>query len=377
MLTLLQKHLRRLLAICLVAPLLAACDSAIYDEEGDCDIHYRLRFRFDHNLLFADAVNSQVTSVGVYAFDAETGLFAWQRLESGEALARSGYEMNLDGVEPGRYRLVAWCGLDNAHIGGKPESFTLPKLTPGVSTREELRCRLERETDPDGSHHSRGDLWNLFHGFPADDQWNEQVVEIIDPESLRADGQTVEYTVRLKKDTNRVRVILQQLSGEDIDAENFSYTIEAENGLMAHDNSLLPETKITYHPHRVGSGIAGVGLPGLLSRDETPDGIKPVKVAVADLSIGRLVKDNPVTLTVYAPDGKVSARIPLVDYALLAAEGETFYKDGRPYAMGQQEYLDREDSYTLTFFLDRSKDWQAVRLQILSWRIVFNHIDIH
>ena len=31
------------------------CDSVIYDDEGDCELHYRLKFRFDYNLLFADA----------------------------------------------------------------------------------------------------------------------------------------------------------------------------------------------------------------------------------------------------------------------------------------------------------------------------------
>ena len=29
---------------------LAACDGVVYDEEGDCSVYYRLKFRYDMNL---------------------------------------------------------------------------------------------------------------------------------------------------------------------------------------------------------------------------------------------------------------------------------------------------------------------------------------
>ena len=47
---------------------LAACDSAIYDNEGDCDVTYRLRFVYDRNMKWADAFASQVSSVRVRRF---------------------------------------------------------------------------------------------------------------------------------------------------------------------------------------------------------------------------------------------------------------------------------------------------------------------
>lgn len=379
MLTKLLNFLRLTLPVLLAAPLFSACDSVIYDEEGDCDIHYRLKFSFDHNMLFSEAFPSQVHSVGVYAFDAETGLFAWQREESGFQLDQENYLMDLDGVPPGKYRVTTWCGLDNAHLGDSPEAFTLPRLIPGQSTEDDLICRLERERDQLDAAHSRANLWDLYHGKVVDPLTLEPIeVEIIDPNSIKADGQTITYVAKLKKNTNRIRVILQQLSGEDIEAENFTYTIEAANGLMAHDNQLLADEKITYHPHTVGFAQAGLALGGgslnAPSRDdESGNEFTSVKVALADLTVARLIKDHPTTLTVFAPDGSVSARIPLVDYAILASHSETFIKDGRPYNMTDQEYLDREDKYTLTFFLDKSKNWKAVSLRILSWRVVLQN----
>lgn len=388
MLTNLLKYFRLALPALIAAPLLAGCDSAIYDEEGDCDIHYRLKFSFDHNMLFAEAFPSQVHSVAVYAFDAETGLFAWQREESGFQLDKENYLMNLDGVKPGKYNVITWCGLDNAHLGDlneRPEAFKLPTLTPGVSKAEDLKCRLEREIDAQQNHHSRRDLWDLYHGNVVDPLTLEPIVmEIIDPNSLQADGQTVTYVAKLKKNTNRVRVILQQLGGQDIEAENFSYTITGDNGYMAHNNDLIPDQTITYHPHQTGTGMAGVDLNGpQLAPASRETNFTPVKVALADFTVARLVEeplalnpDKKTTLTVYAPDGSVSARVPLVDYAILAAQSTIFYKDGKPYKMADQEYLDREDTYTLTFFLDRNKNWQAVSLQILSWRLVLQSVEL-
>lgn len=344
-----------LFAVCLS---LTGCNNAIYDEEGDCEIHHRLRFRFDYNLLFADAFPAQVHSVAVYAFDAD-GKFAWMRTEKGDILASDGYLMDLDDVKPGKYDLIGWCGMDNAHRGSQPESFKLPELTKGVSTREELICRMEREYQADRSAHSSVDLWDLYHGTTAD-------VEIFNSDTPDADGRTVVYNMNLMKDTNRVRVILQQLSGEDIEAEGFTYTIESDNGLMAHHNGLMDDETITYHPHHTETGTGGIIITdeGRAVRAATD-----VKVAIADLTVARLIKDRPMTLTVRNPKGEITARIPLVDYALLTKGNYTT-------PMTDQEFLDREDTYTLTFFLDKNYKWGGAVIYINSWRVVLSNYDV-
>lgn len=336
-----------------VATVLSGCDNSfIFDDEGDCSIHYKLRFRFDYNLLFADAFSSQVHSVTVYAFEPD-GTFAWMREESGWHLSADGYMMDLDDVPPGDYTLVGWCGMDNYFIDAqRPESFTLPKLVEGMSAREEMICHMNRDRHPDGTAHSTENLWPLFHGTTTD-------VEILPQDGLEAEGQTIVYSMNLKKNTNRVRVVLQQLSGADINAEDFTFTIETDNGRMAHDNTVLDHENITYHAWNKENGIGGIIV------DDAPRARDAVqaKVAIADLTVARLIKDRATTLTVYRPDGEISARIPLVDYALLT-------KGNYETPMTDQEFLDREDTYTLTFFLDRNYLWSGASLYINSWRVV-------
>ena len=56
---------------------LPGCDSVIYDGEGDCSVNYRVKFRYDMNLKFADAFASEVESVTLYLLDSD-GRVAWQ-----------------------------------------------------------------------------------------------------------------------------------------------------------------------------------------------------------------------------------------------------------------------------------------------------------
>ena len=44
--------------------------------------------------------------------------------------------------------------------------------------------------------------------------------------------------------------------------------------------------------------------------------------------------------------------------------------------MSDQEYLDRQDSYDLVFFLNERNEWLATSIYINSWRVVLSHADM-
>lgn len=341
------------IAVAAVAMLasLSSCNSVIYDDEGDCDVIYRLRFRYDMNMKFADAFNHEVKSVHLYAFDSDDKL-VWQTEESGDRLAREDYDIILQ-LAPGEYKLMAWCGLDNG------ESFHVPEIDLG-DTRELLHCRMNRSTHPEDGTVSTEDLHPLFHG----------TLDVELPENL--DGGEYVYTMPLTKDTNVFRIVLQHLSGEDIEADDFTFKIEDNNGWLHHDNSLRDDENITYHAWSVYSGSAGVDAPGASGATRA---ITDVKVAVAELTVNRLVQRDwsvnakPVLVIRKAEDGELVARIPIIDYALLV-------KGNYNRAMSDQEYLDRQDEYNMTFFLDENNRWLATTIIINSWRVVLNQAEL-
>lgn len=52
----LRKAGHMLLASIVFCCALSSCDSIIYDDEGDCSVTYRVAFRYDRNMKWADAL---------------------------------------------------------------------------------------------------------------------------------------------------------------------------------------------------------------------------------------------------------------------------------------------------------------------------------
>lgn len=316
----------------------------ILDEEDvDCSIEYRVNFKYDNNMKFADAFANEVTSVVLYAFD-EDGKFVYQRAEEGDVLAEDDYNMLVE-VQPGDYDLVAWAK------GKGDETFSIPVLTEGVSTIEDLNCKMDRiySRAADGTAEVRSDLRPLFHGQAQRQSFSRAATKQI-------------ATVRLTKNTNNIRIVLQHLSGKAVDVSNFTFTIQDENGFMNYDNKLLEDEPLTYYAWHTDSGTADMDESG--ARTTTSVG-----VAVAELTVGRLVVENKPILTITNQEGEKVLSIPLIDYALLVKG--YYHRD-----MTDQEYLDRQDEYNMTFFLDENDQWASSSIIINSWKVVLDNIEI-
>jgi len=336
---------------CLLA--FSSCSNSwLYEEEGDCSVYYRLKFRYDMNLKWADAFANEVTSIHLYAFD-KSGLLAWQKAEQIVPGTAENYSMLLD-LPAGDYKLLAWCGLQND--GEHDESFSVPEARVGETRMEQLQCALNRQHDESGAY-SNEHLYRLFHG----------VLDVALP--VNDDGGSYEYTMSLIKNTNHIRVILQHLSGVDVNKDDFIFRIDDENGLMAYDNELLEDENINYRPWDVQNVEAGIGMDGNRAVHAN------VKGLVADFTVGRLIETHreKMILAIDTKDGKKVARIPVMDYALM---GKEYYEKEYNYPMDKREFLDRLDECVMTLFLDENNNWVSSVIQILSWRVVLSNVEV-
>ncbi|MCS2950555.1 FimB/Mfa2 family fimbrial subunit [Bacteroides sp. BFG-638] len=210
------------------------------------------------------------------------------------------------------------------------------------------------------------DLHPLFHG----------VLDVSLP--VNDDGGEYTYVMSLTKDTNVFRVVLQHLSGEDINADDFVFSIEDCNGWVSHKNSLIDDEPITYCAWATYSADAGVDVLTKAGVDVMPEvgnrAISTVKAAVAELTVSRLVARDwslytrPM-LIIRTIEGKLIVSIPVIDYALMV-KGECNKK------MSDQEYLDRADEYNMTFFLNENNKWVSTMIQVLSWKVVRSNVDL-
>ena len=332
---------------------LVSCHNPVFDDEGDCEVHYYMRFVYDMNLKWADAFASEVNSVNLYAFNKE-GVFVKEFLGRGDDLSLSGYEIELD-LEPGEYQFVAWCGLYND--GKEMESFSVPAPQAGVTTIQELVCSLNTLSNSLYPAYSDSELHFMYHGFLRENLPDSQ------------NGASYHYTMPLVKDTNHVRIILQQLSGEDMSPADFDFRISAVDGMLAYDNSILGDVQVEYLPWNKQVGEAGIGKVDI---ENNSGSLVYVDGVIADITMSRLMADqeDDVRLVISnANTGETIANVPIIQYALLSKE---YYESAYRHTMTSQEFLDREDEYVLTFFLDRNLKWISSVIMIHSWRIVLH-----
>lgn len=341
----------KLLLLSAVTLSFTACNP-VFEDINNCEVNYTLRFIYNMNLKWADAFPSEVHSVHLYAFD-HNGHFVKEIVANGDEVDREDYRMQLD-LAPGKYKLVAWCGMDNE--GATEQHFSVKQPEVARTKLEELTCALKVKTDEFDTNYSKQRLDFLYHG----------ILEVELPDVYNGN---FEYTMPLTKNTNHIRVVLQQLSTEDMNPEEFTFKIEDANGLLAHDNKMLESHRVAYHPFALLTGSAG-----MVPQSKSDDGIIYADALVADLSTNRLMAShkNDFMLTINTED-KVVAQVPLLQYALMSKE---YYEAAYGHQMTDQEFLDRQDEYLFTFFLDDSKRWVEMHINILDWRIVIKNYDL-
>lgn len=307
-----------------------------FDGEGDCGVY--ISFKYDYNIKFANAFANEVNSIALYVFDEEDTLIDQLTTTDKEALSDDEFEMVLQ-LDPGEYRLLAWGGLMNE------ESFDLlANAEIGKTKLQELQVRMHRDHNANGDAVVEKDLLPLYHGSM------EIVVDDIEG--------TYKHTMSLMKDTNVVRILLNELSGHEADADDFIFEIEDSNGLYDWDNTLLDDEQITYKAWYKESVSTDTET---MSRAQ-----ESVGGALAELTIGRIRADRSPILRIRSSEtGEDIVRLPLAEYALMV-KGQ--YNLG----MSDQEYLDRVDEYNMTLFLNEG-EWVSTSIVIHSWRVVINN----
>ncbi len=325
--------------IMLFGTLLVSCDSILDMPKEDCTVTHLLKFKYDRNMKFADAFANEVKSIAVYAFDSN-GKYLFTTIDQGSHLSQPDYALTMP-TDLTNLQLITWAGY------GAGESFTLPQLTPGVSTLTDLQCAMNRDriTSSEGSLIT-DDLHPLFHGS-------------LSHYSTTRNAYTSSTTVSLTKNTNNIRIVLQQMSSEPIDIDQFRFKIYDQNGLMNFDNTLLDDEQLIYQPWSITGGSA--------QTPDSPD--SQVNVCIAEFTTGRLCTQMEPRLVVTNPNNETIISIPIIDYALLV-------KGNYHRQMDDQEYLDRQDEYNMIFFLDKNNQWVSSSIIINGWQVVLNNSDI-
>ena len=309
----------------------SSCEK-IYEDLDPCAHGVSLRFIYDYNMEFANAFPKKVDCLTLYIYDEE-GNHVGTRVVTGPELCDEGFRMTLD-LEPGNYRFVAYGGM----ACGK-SSFSMVRTPESGCKYSDVRAKMDVDclTNPD-----RKKLHDMYWGqltLATADLYQEGVVEMM-------------------KNTNNIRIMLQQMNGDPVDDKDFDFEITDDNTLFACDNDLIPNGVETYTPWARGQASTGV-----------MEGSKEVIEAYAEFSTSRLMLKNSPKLVIRRKDGEEVVNIPLNNYLLLFRS--EFHKD-----MDKQEFLDRRSEWSMLFFLDEDHTWLKTKIKINDWTVRINDAEI-
>ncbi|MDE7413013.1 MAG: FimB/Mfa2 family fimbrial subunit [Muribaculaceae bacterium] len=316
--------------------LLSSCNS-IYEDLEPCEQGLKVRFVYDYNMEFANAFHSQVDCLTLMIYDSE-GNFVDQKVAHHNEISNENYRMDLD-LPEGNYTLLAYGGLDcekpSFMLGSRAEETGMEGMSVNVLP--------EMITAPEGNA-----LHHLYYG-------RHEVA--VSKEGTRADGLR-ETTVYMMKDTNDFRVILAYEDGRTIDVDEFEISITDDNTHLDWKNDVIRKGGVKYYPWTRGNSALG----------ENEDGSEAI-AAYAEISTSRLVEENDARLEVKRKsDGKKVVSIPLTEVLLLL-------KSDRFNWMGNQEFLDRQSVWNLSFILTGDAYWANTSIVINNWIVKINNIN--
>ena len=326
-------YLLRLLPVWAVLTLgLVSCEY-IHEDLKPCD-HY-LHFTYTHNMKFADAFQHELVcqekakTAELFIFDGDGKFLSSQSLPT-ETLQENRIRLNLD---PGKYKLLAWAGLNDTDYG-----WTKPAVGESM---DEWQMEV-KATDNAVAREMLG----LFQG----------TLDLVIPTGGETDTE-----FPLVKNTNKIRLVLIDAnSGTGLQADDFTIRATTRNADLDADNQPVSDKTITWKPYyqAVEKVAASEG------------GVTAFQAVCAELNTLRLIDGSETSLRLtHKDETEAFLNISLTDLLLLTQM--------ESHDLDAQEYLDRQDEYTIVVYLD-IVDGKAHCLEVIvnDWTIRLDDVNL-
>lgn len=321
--------LKQLCAILCIL-LMTSC-TWVKDETDDCPYGFWLNLHYTYNILDVEAAPEYINEVSVFIYDAE-GNYVSRLDVPRSVLAANGHRVRIEGLQEGDYQFVVWSGVAGSQYALSGDRSTMADFLLSLSgSGTTVTTRLS----------------DLYYG-------NLPLVHYDDAYAV--------HDVWMMKDTNQLACLVVPLSGDEVvSPTDYDMVLVSDNGLMDVFNTPVSEKTITYMPFERNAVTVNDDDYGELH------GIG------YNLSTLRLMEDLDCRLILQKHDtGEIVFNISLTEY--IGMIGSYYTNLGR--ALTLQEYLDRQDFYTIVFFL--SEDFnQLLRLDVNNWRLrAKNHLKL-
>lgn len=310
---------------------LASC-SAVYEDLDACPQGADIVLSYSQNLLGADAYSSAVHCADLHLYN-DAGNYIGSYPVNGNRLS-------LD-LAPGNYHAIVYGGM-----GCEDASFAYNDAMEGEHHYNQLTTNLTGRRGFATPAETFDKLHPQFHAA------GDFTVEATDTERRVTN-------LDMAKNTNNIRIVLQHSDGSSIDVNKFKFYITADNSTMDHANNVVRQgSDVTYRPWIKDTMMAGFMTDGT-----------PVETAFAEITTARLSDDYSDVLHVELQDGTSVINTPIAKYLELIKKYELA-------DVPLQEYLNRQDSWTLLFMLNPVTELPfGIQLKVNDWVVVMNEFE--
>ncbi len=323
------RALRRIATLLLVALTLASC-TWVKDDTEECRYGFWLQLHYTYNILDVEAAPEYINDAFVYVYDADGNYV--RRIDVTRAqLTANNHRVRVEGLDEGDYQFVVWSGIGNSPYA----------VTEDTKTISDFRVQLAAT----GSTAST-QLPDLYFGALP---------------TVHYDSRYAVYDVSMMKDTNQLSCLAVSLADDSLTPDNCSLTMTASNSAMDARNRLSSPLTVEYTPFQQKA----------VTIDDPDYGeLHGVQFSIKTL---RLMADSDCRLLLHKKgQDEPVLNISLPEY--IALIGSLYTNLGRE--VGLQEYLDRQDFYTVVLLFSEGLD-QLLQLRVNSWRVrAYNHLKL-
>ena len=303
----------------------------VKDDIDECPYGFWLKLHYSYNILDVEAAPKYVKDAHVYVYDAN-GKYIKRIFATQDVLKSDNYKVRVEGLPEGDYQFVVWSGIGNSQyaISGDTQKF------------EDLRLTL---VGADAGYSQQ--LPDLFYGYLP---------------TVHFDDTYATYDVELTKNNNQLTCLAVALSDEtDMNPDYFDMRVVSANGTMDARNQLVSDAEITYTPFVQDS---------VTIEDAEYGTLHGVQFSISTL---RLLSDRDCRVILDRKNtGQNVFNVSIPEY--IGMIGSLNTNLGRKLTV--QEYLDRQDFYTIVFYLSGDLD-KLLQLRVNSWRLrSVNHLKL-
>ena len=304
----------------------------VNDDNDNCPYGFWLNLHYTYNILDVEAAPEYVKDVSVFVYDSVGNYVT--RIDAPQNLLNTySHRVRVEGIPEGDYQFVVWSGIGNSEYAVSGDMLSLDEFRLSLATEHNSFSRR---------------LPDLFYGSLP---------------TVHYDNAYAVHDVQMMKNTNQLACLVVPLDdGEEILPGDYTMKVVSANGTMDAHNRLTSDEAVTYKPFAQDTVIVDDIDYGLLHG--TKFGISTLRLM--ENTDCRLILEKSET-------GETVFNISLPEY--IGMIGSLYTNAGRQLSV--QEYLDRQDFYTIVFFLSGNNLDQLLQLQVNSWRLrAYNHLKL-